>query len=111
MLPKGGIVIHLKSEEDTLSLEEDINKIYPGSTCSIPQSIKRYRKVVIKNIHQNIGVQDLTIDIQKTYLEKVQIKRFLSSFNQKPLPIVSISCKDSLCDKLLSQGINVLGSH
>ena len=35
-LPRGGIAIHLHPEEDMENLENNIAKIYPGSSCIIP---------------------------------------------------------------------------
>lgn len=111
VLPRGGIAVILKTEEDLLNLEKDLQNIYPGSTCSIPQSLRRHSKIVIKNINPNISTKDLIQDIKNNFQEEIQIRRFHSSYNHKPLPIVSISCTYSLCGKFLSEGIYILGKQ
>ena len=63
------------------NLEPDINTIYPGSTCSIPQSLRKNRKIIIKNLNPNITTEDLTNIIEENTQEKVCIKRFHSSYN------------------------------
>ena len=92
-------------------MEQDINTIDPGSTCSIPQSLRKHRKIIIKNINPNITTEDLTNMIEENNQEKVHVKRFHSSYNHQPLPIACLTCEDTLCDKLLSEGINILGTQ
>ena len=110
LLQRGGIAIHLRREENIKNLERDINAIYPGSTCSIPQFLRKHRKIIIKNTNPNITTEDLTNIIEENNLEKVYIKRFYSSYNHQPIPIICLTCKDALCDKLQSEGLNILGT-
>ena len=85
--------------------------MYPGSTCSKPQSLRKHRKIIIQNINPNITTKYLNNIIEENTQKKVHAQRFHSSYNHKPLPIVCLTCKDTLCDKLPSEGINILGTQ
>ena len=109
-LPKGGIAIHFKTEEDIISFQQNLNSVYPGSRCSIPKNLQKKDKVVIKNINPNIPAEDLTNILEDLTKEKLYIKRFYSSFNFNPLPIISITCSQYLASKLLKEGIIILNT-
>ena len=110
LFPRVGIAVHLKTEEDIKNLEQIINAIYPKS-CSIPPSFRKHRKIIIKNINPNITTEGLTNLIQENTQEKVQVRRFHSTYNHQPLPIFCLTSKDTLCHKLLSEGIRILGAQ
>ena len=71
----------------------------------MPQSLRKHMKIIIQNINPNIITVDLTNIREENTQEKVHIKRFQSSYNHQPLPIVCLTCKDTLCHKLSSEGI------
>ena len=68
-LPRGGIAIHLHSEEDVENLENNIGKIYPGSSCTIPLAKQDKSRIVIKNTNPKIsrGNNKLHLEISKQY--------------------------------------------
>ena len=68
-LPRGGIAIHLHSEEDIENLENNIGKIYPGSSCTIPLAKQDKSRIVIKNTNPKIsrGNNKLHLEISKQY--------------------------------------------
>ena len=70
------MAIHLKTKEDIKNLDQDINTIYPSSTCSIPQSLRKHRKIIIKNINPNITTEDLNNIIEENSQEKLDAKCF-----------------------------------
>ena len=57
-------------------MEQHINTIYPGTTCSIPQPLKKHKKIIIKNINHNIIAKALTNIIKESTQEKVTLRDF-----------------------------------
>ena len=53
-------------------------------------------------------MEHLINTIEENTQERVPVKRFYSSYNHQPFPIVYLTCKGTLCNKLLSEGINIL---
>ena len=68
-LPRGGIAIHLHSEEDIENLENNIGKMYLGSSCTIPLAKQDKSRIVIKNTNPKIsrGNNKLHLEISKQY--------------------------------------------
>ena len=60
------IAIHLHSEEDIENLENNIGKIYPGSSCTIPLATQDKSRIVIKNVNPNISTEAITNYISRS---------------------------------------------
>ena len=110
-LPRGGVAFLFKVQEDINKFEKGIYNIYPGSTCSKPKSQGQYKKLIIKNINPFISTEELHLSLRQTIDSKFHLRRFYSSRTYKPLPVICVTCKVSICNNLLSQGIELLGSH
>ena len=80
---------------------KDINKIYPGKTCTKPKSLNKH-KVVIKNINPEIS-KNLTQIIHKVIFDMFHLKRIYSAITHQPLPVISLTCKYWTCNKLSSE--------
>ena len=65
-LPRGGIAIHLHSEEDIENLENNTGKIYPGSSCTIPLAKQDKGRIVIKNVNPTISTEAITNYISRS---------------------------------------------
>ena len=68
-------------------------------------------KIITKNANPNTTTEALTNIIEENDLEKVYIERFYSSYNHQPIPIICLTYKDTLCDKLLIEDINILDTQ
>ena len=111
-LPKGGLAIHLSTEEDVATLEEEIAKIYPNSVCRKPTSSELEQKIVIKNINPYYYTRDIAQYIKKKYSEQnIKVRRFHSSTTRFPLPIICITSTKPLTDNLLKEGILIFGNR
>ena len=107
-LLKGGVAIHTETEKDAETLEKEINNIFPHSSCTKPVTQTGVTKVVIKNINPFISTEDIKQVVYKKFNQNSKIRRFHSSVNRKPLPIISISCHSEISSKLLIDGIDIL---
>ena len=107
--PKGGEAIHTEKEKDAEILEKEINNVFPGSSCAKPLTQTGFTKVAIKNINPFISTEDIKQFLDKKFNQNSKIKRFHSSVNQKPLPIISISCHSEINSKLLIEVIDIFG--
>ena len=70
--------------------------MYPGSSCLIPQSLRKHKKIFIKNINPNITIDYLTNIIEENTQEKVHFNKFHSLYNHQSLPIFCLTCKYTL---------------
>ena len=104
-LPQGGIAIHLQSKEDIRKLEEQIENIYPSSSCSIPLSQQNKERVVAKNINPKISTEAIKIYIYRTTNQNIEARRFFSSINLNPLPIISITCEKKYTQTLINSSV------
>ena len=102
-LPKGGIAIHLLCEEDAKKLENNLDKIYPGSHCQQPQSHSDYSKVIVKNLDPSIPTQKLKQNMEEAYQTTIQIKRYHSSLTKRPLLTPCITFKGDIYSNFLSE--------
>ena len=107
-LPRGGIAIHLHSEEDIENLENNIGKIYPGSSCTIPLAKQDKSRIVIKNVNPKISTEAITNYISRS-ASNIKVRRFFSSVNLHPLPIICITCDKQLAIKYIQEGIDLFG--
>ena len=109
-LSKGGVAIHTEIEKDIETFEKEINNIFPCSSCTKPPTQTGFTKVVIKNINLFISSKDIKF-VDKKFNQNWKIRRFHSSVDQKPLPIISISCHSEISSKLLIERIDIFGKH
>ena len=98
-----------KKQKRSKTLEKEINNISPGSSCTKPLTQTSSAKVVIKNINPFISTEDIKQVVDKKFNQNSKIRRFLSSVNRKPLPIISISCHSEISSKLLIERIDIFG--
>ena len=68
-------------------------------------------KVVIKNINPFISTENIKQIVDGKFNQNSKIRRFHSSINRKPLPIISISCYSEISSNLLTEGIDIFGKH
>ena len=104
----GGIAMHLHSEEDIENLEKDIGKIYPGSSCTIPLAKKDKKRIVIKNVNPKIPKEAITNYVLRS-ANNIKVRRFFSSANLHPFPIICITCDKELAIKYIQEGIDLFG--
>ena len=107
-LPRGGRAIHLHSEEDIENLEKNIRKIYPGSSCTIPLPKQDKVRIVIKNVNLRISTEAITNYISRS-ANNIKVRRFFSSVNLHPFPIICITCDKQLAIKYFQEGIDLFG--
>ena len=100
-LAKGGVAIHTETEKDVETFEKETNNIFPCSSCTKPPTQTDFTKVAIKNINLFISTKDIKQFVDKKFNQNWKIRRFHSSVDQKPLPIISISCHSEISSKLL----------
>ena len=65
----------------------------------------------MKNINPFISTEDIKQVVDKKFNQNSKIWRFHSFVNQKPLPIISISCHSGISSKLLIEGVDIFGKH
>ena len=104
-LPRGGIAIHLHSEEDMENLEEDI---YRGSSCTIPLAKEDKSRIVIKNVNPEISTEAITNYVLRQ-ANNIKVRRFFSSVNLHPLSIICITCDKQLVIKYIQKYIDLFG--
>ena len=92
------IAIHLHSEEDIENLENIIGKIYPVSSYTIPLAKQDKSRIVIKNVSPKISTEPITNYISRS-ASSIKVRRFFSSVNLNPLPIICITCDKQLAIK------------
>ena len=92
------IAIHLHSEEDIENLENNIGKIYPVSSYTIPLAKQDKSRIVIKNVSPKISTEPITNYISRS-ASSIKVRRFFSSVNLNPLPIICITCDKQLAIK------------
>ena len=100
-----------KKQKRSETLEKEIKNISPGSSCTKLLTQTSSTKVVIKNINPFISTEDIKQVVDKKFNQNSKIRRFLSSVNRKPLPIISISCHSEISSKLLIDRIDIFGKH
>ena len=110
-LRKGGVAIHTETEKNAETLEKEIYNILPDSSCAKPLTQTGFTKVDIKNINPFISTEDIKQFVDKKFNQNSKIRRFHSSVNRKPLPIISISCHSEINSKLLIEGVDIFGKH
>ena len=110
-LPRGVVAFHFKTQENVNKYEKKVDNIYPESTCSKPKSQGQYKKLILKNINPSISKEQLYLSLRQTIDSKVYLQRFYSSRTYKPLPVIFVTGEVSICNNLLSKGIEILGSH
>ena len=103
-LPRGGIAIHLHSEEDIENLEKNIGKIYVGSSCTIPLAKQDKSRITWNRKYQ----EAITNYISRS-ASNIKVQRFFSSANLHPLPIICITCDKQLAIKYIQEGIDLFG--
>ena len=104
-LPRGGIAIHLHSEKDIENLEKNIGKIYPGSSYTIPLAKQDKSRIVTKNVN----LTDAITNYVSRSANNIKLRRFSSSVNLLPLPIICIICDKQLAIKYIQEGIDLFG--
>ena len=85
--------------------------MFPGSSCAKPLTQTGFTNVVIKNINPCISTEDIKQFVDKKRNQNSKIRRFHSSVNRKPQPIISTSCHSEISSKLLIEGIDSFGKH
>ena len=108
-LPKGGVAIHTETEKDAETLEKETISFLAAPAQNLTQT--GFTKVVMKNINPFISTEDIKQVVDKKFNQNSKIRRFHSSVNRKPLPIISISCHSEISSKLLIDGIYIFGKH
>ena len=109
-LRKGGVAIHTETKKNAETLEKEIYNILPDSSCAKPLTQTGFTKVDIKNINPFISTEDIKQFVDKKFNQNSKIRRFRSSVNRKPLPIISISCHSEINSKLLIEGVDIFGN-
>ena len=94
-LAKGGIAVHLPTEQEANLLQEQAGNIYPNSICRKPSSVTK-KKIIIKNISPKYSQEDIQANLSDKYKKSFEVKRFHSRINKKPLPIILIITENSL---------------
>ena len=107
-LPRGGIAIHLHSEEDIENLEKNIGKIYPGSSCTMPLAKQDKSRIAIKNVNSKIYTEAITNYVLNS-ANNIRVRRFFSSANLHPRLIICITCDKELAIKYIQEGIDLFG--
>ena len=108
-LPKGGVAIHTETEKDAETLEKETISFLAAPAQNLTQT--GFTKVVMKNINPFISTEDIKQVVDKKFNQNSKIRRFHSSVNRKPLPIISISCHSEINSKLLIEGVDIFGKH
>ena len=64
-LPRGGVALHFKAQEEVNKSEKEVDNIYQGSACSKPKSLGQYTKRIIKNINPSISTEQLYLFLRQ----------------------------------------------
>ena len=82
--------------------------MYPGSSCTIPLAKKDKSRIVIKNVNPKISTEAITNYISRS-ASNTKVRRFFSSANLHPLPIICITCDKQLAIKYIQERIDLFG--
>ena len=82
--------------------------MYPGSSCTIPLAKKDKSRIVIKNVNPKISTEAITNYISRS-ASNTKVRRFFSSVNLHPLPIICITCDKQLAIKYIQEGLDLFG--
>ena len=85
-----------------------MGKIYPGNSCTIPLAKQDKSRIVIKNVNPKISTEAITNYISRS-ANNIKVRRFFSSVNLYPLPIICITCDKQLAIKYIQEGIDLFG--
>ena len=99
------MAIHFPSQEEATKFENNLDNIFPSGLCQKPKSQLGYKKAIIKNFDPSVPVTQIKQNLDETYPTKGAIRRYHSSVNRNPLPIISITFKTNTYPDLLKEDI------
>ena len=113
-LPKGGIAIHVETqeEEQVLLSEWPIGSFRTQRKVHPHKPKSTYKKtLIVKSISADKTDENLKEDLEKTYKVDFKVTRLRNPNIDKVFPIIKIDTEISIGQTLLNEGVYILGHY